>query len=480
MLEMIIEFIKQRKVKIVCASGHGETTIYRDWHLYCNQLIENGMRLHIISNFAKTFSIDELETLSHFDTIEISCDTSNPDLFGKLRRGARLERLISNLENLHKITVKNDRKLPTVSFSCVVSDKNVFGLKNYVNFGLDYGVKHFNFCNLLSYPPLRDEIRPAHVTEMSLEKMKNACLILKETFAFLERSGIEYHLQQSLMDSLEEKIHLLDSTGRAYRNDPPECDSSEKTKDFKDPLKTRDCLDPWSFFLVESSGNVKPCCWHASVGSVSKGQSLNTILNNQQIQTLRKGLLTGNLSPYCQRCPSRGWTSIENLKKKVAQYLIPDVLSRFFFSKQSSLKTAPKKPYEIVFQSGWYPVEENSDTQEPEWKTWRWMARRAICFVKNPFKPSTFIIRGRIHKKNFPDQKVSIKIGDRTLDEFVPPDEAFYKEYHISTQMLGRDAQVILNIQTNRFFIPAECEPGSRDSRELAVQIHEIYFGKRI
>ena len=76
MLELVVEDLKRRKIKLVCVSGHGETTIYKDWHLYCNELIESGRLLHIISNFAKPLSSDELETLSRFHSVEISCDTA--------------------------------------------------------------------------------------------------------------------------------------------------------------------------------------------------------------------------------------------------------------------------------------------------------------------------------------------------------------------------------------------------------------------
>lgn len=489
-LEMVIEDFKKRKIKRVCVSGHGETTIYKDWHLYCNRLIESGISLHIISNFAKALSSDELETLSGFHSVEISCDTADPELFKKLRRGTSLERLVTNLMNLRKIKEKNRRELPHISFSCVVSNRNVLMLKEYIDFGIRHGVEHFNFCNLVKYPPVEDGIAVDHVTEMPLEEMKKALSVLTGVFGFLERSGLEYHVQQGLMDSLSEKIRQLDSS-REIPDPSPAPDyggdiqdrqelKPKKYSSRRDPSQTRDCLDPWSFFLVQSSGNVLPCCWQVPIGSISRGQPLSELLDNLLIRRIRKELLTGSLSQECLQCPSRGWTTTEDLKRKVAFYLSEKKAWKSFIIRKSSPRIPARKPHEITYRSGWYAPEKNPSIQDTDWQAWRWMAKEAVFRVKNPFKPSTLILRGSFDKPKFRNQKVIVRLGHRILDEFVLFEARFYKEYRIEPRMLGKDREIDLCIQTNRSFVPAEYEPGNQDNRELGLQIHEIYFGERI
>jgi MoaA/NifB/PqqE/SkfB family radical SAM enzyme len=490
MLKMVLDDLTKRKTRLVCVSGHGETTTYKDWHLYCNSLIKSGVLLHITSNFSKAFSNDELETLSKFHTIEISCDTADSDLFKRLRRGAKLENLIANLERLQEIVQKNRRKLHKISFSCVVSDKNVLGLKKFVDFGIQHGVEHFNFCNLTKYPPVKDGIEVNHVTEMPFDEMKKAFAVLTEVFEFLEGAGVEYYVQQGLMDSLREKIRKLDS-GQEQGDSPPmpiipegaqdpENHKPKKYSSAREPLQTRDCLDPWSFFLVQSSGSVCPCCWHPPIGSISKGQPLNEILDNHQIRRLRESLLTGDLSKDCVQCPSRGWTSTEDLKRKVAFYLSRKRAWKSYLIRRSSPKIPARKPYEITFRSGWYALEKDPSIQEAEWQSWRWMAKDATCLIDNPLKPSTLIMRGAFDKLKFPDQKVVIELENQPIDEFVLSEARFYKEYRIEPRMLGKNREIILSIHTDRSFVPAECEPGSQDRRELGLQIHEIYFGERV
>jgi MoaA/NifB/PqqE/SkfB family radical SAM enzyme len=490
MLELVVEDLKRRKIKLVCVSGHGETTIYKDWHLYCNELIESGRLLHIISNFAKPLSSDELETLSRFHSVEISCDTADPELFKKLRRGAKLENLIANLENLREVREKSRQKLPHISFSCVVSNRNVFGLKKFVDFGIRHGVEHFNFCNLTKYPPVKGGIGVDHVTEMNLDDIRNAYSVLTEVFALLENPGLEYHVQQGLMDSLREKISQLEgglerrgSSSRANQSDEdraPEDHEPKKYSSAREPLKTRDCLDPWSFFLVQSSGNVLPCCWQPPIGAVSKGQPLNEILDNLQMRRLRKGLLTGDLSQSCLHCPSKGWTSTEDLKRKVAFYLSGKRAWKSYFIRKTAPRIAAKKPREITFCSGWYDPEKNPSIEDPDGQAWRWMAKDSTCRIDNPFKPSTLILRGSLDRSKFPHQKVVIELGSRVIDEFTLFETRFYKEYLIDSRTLGKDKEITLCIHTDRSFIPAEWEPGNQDKRELGLQIHEIYFGERV
>jgi MoaA/NifB/PqqE/SkfB family radical SAM enzyme len=489
-LTQVIEDLKKRKIAIVCVSGHGETTIYKDWHLYCNELIKNGIPLHIISNFAKRLSEVELETLSKFKSIEISCDTVDPELFRKIRRGARFENVMANLENLFAIGKKNNRKLPTISFSCVVSDLNIFDLKNYVDFALRHGVKCFNFCNLTKYPDIDDGINANHISEMPLDAMKKAYSILTDTFAFLEKSGIEYDYQKGLTDTLEEKIQVSDpavapneaieKNHHVEETQKPDKSKAQKYSSRKVGSQTRDCLDPWSFFLVQSNRDVHPCCWHSSIGSISESQSLNKILNNQQIQILRRRLLTGDIPLDCLQCPSKGWTSTAKLKERVIKYLENSKIEKFFFRKFPSVKIAQREPCEIIYMDGLYAYEKNLDIKDPDWQTWRWTARDAYFCIKNPFTPCTLLIRGSIDKLRFPDQHVIIKIEGETIDDFLPFNNRFYKEYEIDTKLMGTNSRVNFSIHTNRSFNPSICEPGSSDNRELGLQIHELYFGKKV
>lgn len=109
-------------------------------------------------------------------------------------------------------------------------------------------------------------------------------------------------------------------------------------------------------------------------------------------------------------------------------------------------------------------------------KQWRWTAKEAVCVIDNPHRDATLVIRGGVNLEAVPGQKVIFKINDTVLDEFVPQEAAFEKTYKITREMLGDKDEFRLIVTTDKTFIPAKTIPGSKDERELGVQISFIYF----
>lgn len=503
-IESAIEALKKRKPKLVSVNGHGETTIYRNWHIYCNKMLDAGIKLHIISNFAKKFSPVELHTLSRFKSIEISCDTSDPVLLKKLRRGLDLETLSLNLSRLLEISLKERRRLPEISFSCVISDLNVFKLTDYVAFGKSLGVTHFNFCNLTKYPDLEDTLNANHISEMPVELLPEVKASLDKTFEFLHESHIAYHFQQGLLDSLNQKIREANSSPLPLPPPPPhplplqdskekepvEENTGEMNKNINEPGphrysssgkvgQTRSCLDPWEFILLQANKDVSPCCWHRPIHSLGKNQSLAESFNNTRMKDLRRRLLTGDLSENCLNCPARGWTTIDNLRHMVWSYLNPGIKKLLPF-KMMKFKPDVLTPFEVHFAEGWYPLETDLNIVDPDCQSWRWMSKKAVCMLKNPHRKALLIIRGGVDKAIFPDQKVFIKFNGTLLDEFIPGSAKFFKEYNLRPEMMGEDDTLPLIIETDKVFVPAVLTPTANDNRELGLQVYHLFFGEAI
>lgn len=82
---------------------------------------------------------------------------------------------------------------------------------------------------------------------------------------------------------------------------------------------TRLCLDPWGKALIKANGDVWLCCNGALVGNV-ENQELSDVLNSQQAQDYRKGLLEGKPLPACKHCVDRRACSTEELTTMVKEY----------------------------------------------------------------------------------------------------------------------------------------------------------------
>jgi hypothetical protein len=506
-LEDTIEWLKTRRVKVVTVSGHGETTIYNGWNRYCDKMIDARMPLHIISNFAKEFSVEELKTLSRFKSIEVSCDTTDPVLFRKLRRGADLRTLCLNILRLQATAFGERRPAPTISFSCVVFDQNIFQLMDYVSLGKALGIDHFNFCNLTKYPDLKDALNPKHITEMPVELLPQASASLYEAFEFLKREKIKYDFQQGLMDTLNQCIQSLNTSAPLTQQDPPvkddehvkvndvhtvheESESTEPVKESEEVethrytspklnAQTRACLDPWQFIMIRANKDILPCCWHQPIYTLGEKQSLSDVLNNKWMKELRRNLLTGNLDRDCINCPSKGWTKTRTLKKKVWHYLNPGIY-KFLFPWIPNIKKGVYKDFQLVYGRGWYDLESNPNIKDPDWQNWRWTSKKAFCKMENPKREASLILQGSVDKSIHKEQTVRIKVNDTILDKFIPGTAKFFKEYIITPGMMGEEDKISLIIETDNVFLPSEVNPEITDSRELGIQIYHLFFGEKL
>ena len=283
----IISELKKIRTTTILVNGHGETTIVNNWHTYCDELIDSGFRLKIITNLSKNFSPEEIKTLARFHRIDVSCDTVDPLLHAQLRKGSNLEVV---LENLRKILKAGS---PFIAWSCVVSNKNVYSLPEYVKAGAEKGVSHFSFCNLIDYGGAVQ-----HVSK--IDNPKQALAAIEEALNYLKVNKITYDFMDTITESLKNKHERID----------------HKYYTPLEKLQTRDCIEPWTFVQINSKGDILPCCNHSPIGSLNQG-SLSRILDGEQMRDLRRGLLSGNLDNDCLRCYAKAPTSIENLKKKV-------------------------------------------------------------------------------------------------------------------------------------------------------------------
>jgi hypothetical protein len=150
------------------------------------------------------------------------------------------------------------------------------------------------------------------------------------------------------------------------------------------------------------------------------------------------------------------------------------------FEKKINIQPASINAPEIVYDEGWNEIETDVNATEPFQKSWRWTTAKSVCIIENPKKECTLIIKGGVNKGAFPDQKLTFTINDTLLDEFIPEEGKFSREYTVSPQMMGSSDEFSLKIGVDKVFIPANLFPGNKDNRELGAQIFFIYFREKL
>ncbi len=150
------------------------------------------------------------------------------------------------------------------------------------------------------------------------------------------------------------------------------------------------------------------------------------------------------------------------------------------FEKKINIQPASVNAPEIVYDEGWNEIETDVNAKDPFQKSWRWTTAKSVCIIENPRKECTLIIKGGVNKAAFPDQKLAFRINDALLDEFIPEEGKFSREYTVSPQMMGNADEFSLKIDADKVFIPANVFPGNKDNRELGAQIYFIYFREKL
>jgi hypothetical protein len=150
------------------------------------------------------------------------------------------------------------------------------------------------------------------------------------------------------------------------------------------------------------------------------------------------------------------------------------------FEKKINIQPASINAPEIVYDEGWNEIETNVNAKDQFDKSWRWTTAKSVCIIENPKKECTLIIKGGVNKTAFQDQKLTFKINDALLDEFIPDEANFSREYTVSPQMLGNADEFSLKIETDKVFVPANVFPNNKDNRELGAQIFFIYFREKL
>jgi hypothetical protein len=150
-----------------------------------------------------------------------------------------------------------------------------------------------------------------------------------------------------------------------------------------------------------------------------------------------------------------------------------DETQQEILKKRLKVSPPPLDTPEKIYEDGWYNLEINPDAVLGKW---RWTAKEARCIIDNPKRDALLVIKGGVNLEALEDQKVIFKINDRILDEFVPEESYFEKSYDIKKEELGEGEQFFLTIATDKVFVPADIIPGSKDERELGLQISFVYF----
>jgi radical SAM protein with 4Fe4S-binding SPASM domain len=294
-------------------NGHGETTFLSNWMEVCKPLLQFHVPLVMTTNLAKQFSSEEFDVLAQMDTIMVSIDTSDPELTRRMRRKVSLSKIVENIEQIRIASARLHSPSPIFRISCGLYDKNTLDIENLAQFAIAHDMKGVGFWNLSSWSfdkfPYENTDVPAEDRAYPLDDLKNDELrprldAIRRAISLLKSNDIEVHVNGDFIDALRSRLE-------------PNHQTDQKTRSHDLPQgMTRDCIDPWSYFEVNTNGDVQPCCAHTAIGNLHN-TDLHEILDGPAMRRLREDLLNGTPDPQCANCRLRRPTRPEALQGRI-------------------------------------------------------------------------------------------------------------------------------------------------------------------
>ena len=202
--QAVSDWLLKNNVPNININGHGETTIVKGWTKIIKPLLASSARCHIITNAAKSFSQEELETLSKLNSITISCDTFDAALYASLRRKSQLRNVLDAIAKIRDAARRLSRKPPKFILSCVLGAENSPSLEEFILNARCMDIRSIQLCSLTEYPfPPDTDFKLNPLSTLSKPELTRLNNILA-TYSAIEDGFLNIHpgILTEIQDSL--------------------------------------------------------------------------------------------------------------------------------------------------------------------------------------------------------------------------------------------------------------------------------------
>jgi radical SAM protein with 4Fe4S-binding SPASM domain len=229
--------------------------------------------------------------------LSISVDAVRAETYEWIRRGARWDRLIANLELLQRKKAERQSPWPRVTFVFVAMRRNLAELPEFPEFARRYGGEAVHVLKMMPTPSgLERTEAPAFEEERAayLEALRRARAVgIEIQHTFLNNDV----LLPPAAAAVEPHEHRPPSGSRSVPLERLHRRQFEPTSGTV-PL----CAAPWKEFLIQTDGRVRACCFSPAVMGDLHEATLPEIWNGAEYQRFRRRLATYDFST-CQGCP---------------------------------------------------------------------------------------------------------------------------------------------------------------------------------
>lgn len=292
-----------QNVKKVSLQGDGEPFLNPQLGKIIEYFENNGVRLSTTTNLS-LFDEEKAKLIQNFDTITISCDGCEKEIFESIRQNGNFDKFCNNLQLFMKLIKK-----PNIIVNCVLMRQNISYAEKMVEFVNQYGIKNLIFSNLLTDVDLKN-------TQDSIELCGGYTYeCIKAAQEKAEQLGVNLIVGWNVEDNKDEKQELIPCSQIATEYTNEELTNFVKRYNDTKVIK-RDteysagkyhcegvCSNLYEKTYIDVDGNVTICCFGKTnpVGNVLE-ESFQHIWNGKIYSNCRKNFFDGLLPDFCVGC----------------------------------------------------------------------------------------------------------------------------------------------------------------------------------
>jgi radical SAM protein with 4Fe4S-binding SPASM domain len=248
-------------VEEIDIQGMGEPFLNKDFLKMVKYAKSKGIKTMTVTNATLIGHMAEDIVESGLDLIRISFYSTKPEIYEKIMRNSKMDKVIENIKKLNEVKKIKNSETPIIEIALAVMHDNMEDVVNFPELAKELGAKKIILGEIYGYkkPFLADN-----------EKIKK---LLKE----FEKKCKNLNLKFSI--DVPKKVYTYDKI----------------------------CLWPWVGTYITWEGEIKPCCTRPyytdfSFGNILK-ENFEDIWYSDKYIEFRKSLKSKNIPFICKGCP---------------------------------------------------------------------------------------------------------------------------------------------------------------------------------
>lgn len=210
----------------------------------------------------------------------VSIDSAEPEMYAELRTGGKLEKVDEGIRNMNKWKQMLKQESPEIILASTFMRRNIGHLPGLIEFAHGHGIK------AISVQMMEDEEAGIEAETLG-HHVPYTIEVLKESQRLAEERGVKLMIHLALKMVLS--AHSNEAGVTDFLDSDPLVDMRGKTLIEK-------CHYPFSFMIVDTDGDVRPCCWVGqSFGNLSQ-KSFDEVWNGPGALKMREHF-HGNFIP---------------------------------------------------------------------------------------------------------------------------------------------------------------------------------------